>query len=62
MSEKVPPQAGGCWICHTDDGWICHTDDGEEEMIFDIEYDTFVHVSCLEEHGVESVLEYERSQ
>jgi len=52
MTETVPPEAGGCWICHTKND--------EEEMIFDMEFDAFVHISCLEEHGVNSVLEYEK--
>lgn len=46
------PSEGGCWICH-------ESGDG---MIFDMEFDTFVHTDCLDEHGVESVLEYEKQK
>ena len=42
MSNKgnVPPQKGGCWYCHHD------TPQG---LVFDFEFDTFVHLSCLNE-------------
>lgn len=47
------PSAGGCWICKTGNGWE------DDDMEFDMEFDTFAHPSCLEEEGVESVTEYE---
>ncbi len=53
--ERNSPSAGGCWICETGNG---NTDSG---MVFDFEFDTWVHITCLEEHGVESVLEYEQA-
>lgn len=34
---KVPPGRGGCWFCHKDDG----------ELVFEDQFDTFVHVSCI---------------
>ncbi|WAB25124.1 hypothetical protein M3_0173 [Lysinibacillus phage vB_LfM_LysYB1] len=34
--EKATPQDGGCWYCHKRDGGL----------VFDIEFDTFVHKSC----------------
>lgn len=53
-AERRSPNRGGCWVCKTGNG---NTDD---DMEFDMEFDTFVHPACLEEHGVESVTEYER--
>jgi hypothetical protein len=35
--ERVDPGKGGCWFCYQ------KTDD----MIFDIEFDTFLHEECL---------------
>lgn len=46
---ETPPQAGGCWICHRDEG----------EMAFSIEFDTFYHPDCLEKVGADTLLEYE---
>lgn len=37
MGHKAP-QDGGCWYCHTDDG----------DMLFSTEFDTYVHMKCLE--------------
>lgn len=42
-----------CWICGT-------TDERTGGVQFDMEFDTFVHTKCLEDAGVDSVLEYER--
>ena len=40
MSEKhVPPSAGGCWFCYTAPQ--------DKPMLFDTEFDTFVHEDCL---------------
>lgn len=33
----VEPSKGGCWFCYTDQG----------DMLFDTEFDTWVHESCL---------------
>ena len=52
--DRNPPSAGGCWICETGNGRE------DDDMVFDIEFDTFYHPSCLEDYDVESVLEYER--
>lgn len=32
------PQEGGCWYCHTED----------ENLVFSLEFDTFVHVKCIQ--------------
>lgn len=34
--EVATPQNGGCWYCHRKDG----------SLVFDCEFDTFVHKSC----------------
>lgn len=47
-----PPSAGGCWICHYDDG----------DLKFNQDFDTYYHQSCLEESGCENLLEYEREE
>ncbi|MCB5368974.1 hypothetical protein [Collinsella aerofaciens] len=40
MSEKyVSPSQGGCWFCHTAPE--------DKPMLFDIEFDTYVHEDCL---------------
>ena len=31
------PQEGGCWFCNTDDG----------KLLFDTEFDTYVHAECI---------------
>lgn len=36
---KIPPGEGGCWFCYRTDG---------DDMEFDTEFDTFVHVSCIQ--------------
>jgi hypothetical protein len=57
MNEKCEyrsPSAGGCWICETGNGWE------DDDMKFDLEFDTFVHPECLDEENVDTVLEYER--
>ena len=51
--EYNPPSAGGCWICNTGNGF-------EEDMAFDMEFDTFYHEECLEESDADSILEYEQ--
>lgn len=37
---NVPPHQGGCWFCFHDT---------EQGMVFDREFDTAVHLSCLNE-------------
>lgn len=37
---KKSPGNGGCWFCH---------DDAPQGLVFDGEFDTFVHISCLKE-------------
>lgn len=54
MTEQRSPNRGGCWICHTDNGYE------DDDMAFDIHFDTFYHPDCLERHGVTSVTEYEK--
>lgn len=34
------PSQGGCWYCY---------DDAPQGLVFDTEFDTFVHLSCLNE-------------
>ena len=48
------PSVGGCWICRRGNGYE------DDDMAFDIEFDTFYHPEHLEELGVSSILEYER--
>ena len=36
---KLKPSDGGCWFCSTDD---------EGEWLFSSEYDTNLHIECLE--------------
>lgn len=48
------PIMGGCWICATGNGYE------DDDMRFSFEFDTYYHPSCLDKHGVDSVLEYER--
>ena len=36
-SKKVYPNHGGCWFCYSAEG----------DMLFDTEFDTFVHEKCL---------------
>lgn len=38
--EEVSPKDGGCWFCKSIDA---------EELIFDTEFDTYLHYSCLEQ-------------
>lgn len=54
MGEHNPPSQGGCWVCETGNGY------SDDSMEFDMEFDTFVHPECLEEEGVNTVLEYEK--
>lgn len=37
---KKSPNQGGCWYCN---------DDAPQGLVFDTEFDTFVHLSCLNE-------------
>lgn len=37
---KLSPQDGGCWYCHEDDE--------KEKLFFCWEFDTFIHISCIE--------------
>ena len=43
----VNPNDGGCWFCECDDG----------EMLFDTEFDTFVHEKCLRKELAKGQLE-----
>lgn len=36
---KVHPSVGGCWFCHTKD----------DKLVFDSEFDTYVHIDCIKE-------------
>lgn len=47
----VPPDRGGCWICHRLDG----------TLDYDGEFDAFFHPDCLP-NGVDTILEYERGE
>ena len=38
MKRKVSPSKGGCWYCFIQD----------DKLLFDTEFDTFVHLSCVE--------------
>lgn len=49
-----PPSASGCWFCNRGDG------NADEDMSFDIEFDTFYHDECLETTGADTILEHER--
>jgi hypothetical protein len=35
--ERVDPSNGGCWFCQTK----------SDDMVFDTEFDTFLHLDCL---------------
>jgi len=35
--EYYPPEQGGCWFCYKKD----------DNMVFDTEFDTNVHIDCL---------------
>ena len=35
---NIPPEHGGCWFCHDDKG---------DDLVFDWEFDTYVHLNCL---------------
>ena len=46
-SDKVHPIDGGCWFCHIKD----------DNLVFDTEFDTYVHINCIKkelESGHES--------
>jgi hypothetical protein len=49
VQEKSPihvsPSQGGCWYCQT----IINGDD----IVFDTEFDTFVHLACIRKAGKE---------
>lgn len=51
--EYKSPNAGGCWICRKGSGWE------DDDMDFDLEFDTFYHPECLERTGCESITDYE---
>jgi hypothetical protein len=36
-AKRVTPMEGGCWFCWTDVG----------NMVFDMEWDTYVHIECI---------------
>lgn len=48
------PSAGGCWICRRGNGYE------DDDMKFDMEFDTFYHPEHLEKLELNSILEYER--
>jgi len=35
--DNISPNDGGCWFCHTKD----------DDMVFDTEFDTHVHIECI---------------
>ena len=37
--QEVAPHDGGCWYCHTAD----------ENLVFSIEWDAYVHLACVRE-------------
>lgn len=41
MAHKMPNE-GGCWFCHQDDE--------HEPLVFDCEFDTYVHRSCIQKN------------
>lgn len=53
--DYVRPVSGGCWICHTGNGW-----NETDEFAFSTDFDAFVHLDCLREFDVESLIEFER--
>lgn len=42
MKEKVSSTVGGCWFCSTVDNW--------DDMRFDFEFDTNVHLTCIKDN------------
>lgn len=38
-TKRVEPGHGGCWFCYQQDG----------ELIFETEFDTYVHLKCVRE-------------
>ena len=36
----VPPTHGGCWFC-----WL-----KDDQLVFDTEWDTYVHLDCIREN------------
>lgn len=54
MGERRAPTEGGCWVCHTGYG------PEDDDMYFDLGFDTWYHLDCLREHDVLTVTEYER--
>lgn len=53
--NKRSPNSGGCWICNHGNG------EEDEDMSFDMEFDTWYHDECLPE-GINSILEFERQR
>jgi hypothetical protein len=47
-SMKKTPNEGGCWFCNDD----------EQPLLFDVEFDTFVHEACLRKHKTDCKEEY----
>ena len=39
LSNKVSRNDGGCWYCETED----------DDLVYDCEFDTMVHIKCIEE-------------
>lgn len=56
IQENCPnlqkPHSGGCWICHHGNG------KKDDDMKFDMEFDTYYHVECLPD-DINSIYEYE---
>jgi len=38
---ELSPAKGGCWFCHQDDD--------ENNIVYDVEFDTFVHKRCIKQ-------------
>ena len=38
---KKSPNDGGCWFCY---------EDGGDDLVFDSEFDTYVHLSCIKKN------------
>lgn len=51
--EYNSPNEGGCWICRKGSGWE------DDDMDFDLEFDTFYHPQCLRLTGYDSITDYE---
>lgn len=61
------PAAGGCWICRIGNGFnqkeIEHINiERGDVMTFDMHFDSYVHIKCLWEVGVDDLLGFERGE